>query len=676
MRTYTKLLATAFAGALALTIAPTFALAEGTDAVASVDGKDYTSLQKAIEADGEVTLLDDVTLDSAVVIAGDETINGNGFTITGASDDTSVNFTVNKGTLTLNDVKLTEFGDKGATDSGIAVVKVPANADAATKVVANKVTVDKFCRAAFDIRSGSFELTDCTISCVPTVEQNSLTKGVIAGLGINPVTGTITNTTITNSASTYEDWDTAGVEVYNNASVTITGGAITDSQIGVSVDNYWTAGADSKPAEVTVDGTTVTAETALRIYGGGTDVAGANVAIKGGTFGGEIKIANPSEDASETIAISGGTFTTKPADEFLAEGFVPFEDEDGNFTAVSEDKVHTVTIEGSEPVEVLDGTTVAKPADPTARAGYTFAGWTVDGKAYDFATPVTSDLKIEQSWTLNAPKVTITPSAETLAKGETITLTAKAESDAAVTFAFEWVNGAVDKAGSAATAASTATGSLQVNAAGTYSVKVTATDADGLTATATASIDVTSAVENVTMYRLYNKYTGEHFYTSNTVEREVLIEVGWNDEGVAWTAPGSGDPVYRLFNPYADDHHFTMNEEEYEALQKLGWQAEDVAWYSADKDDEGAQPLYRLFNPFEETATHLYTADKNEYDVLETIGWSQEGIAWYGLNVTDEPTTDVDEPAADDEQTTTDTEKPAEDEKPAEEQPETDADAK
>ena len=56
MRTYTKLLATAFAGALALTIAPTFALAEtcdGGDAcdhVAAIGEEHYDTLNDAVDA--------------------------------------------------------------------------------------------------------------------------------------------------------------------------------------------------------------------------------------------------------------------------------------------------------------------------------------------------------------------------------------------------------------------------------------------------------------------------------------------------------------------------------------------------------------------------------------------------------------------------------------------------
>ncbi len=53
---------------------------------------------------------------------------------------------------------------------------------------------------------------------------------------------------------------------------------------------------------------------------------------------------------------------------------------------------------------VKSGECATKPADPT-REGYTFKGWTLDGEAYDFSTPVTSDIALKASWEKNvAPK--------------------------------------------------------------------------------------------------------------------------------------------------------------------------------------------------------------------------------------------------------------------------------
>ena len=48
-------------------------------------------------------------------------------------------------------------------------------------------------------------------------------------------------------------------------------------------------------------------------------------------------------------------------------------------------------------VSVSSGEAVEAPADPI-RVGYAFLGWTLNGEAYDFATPVTSDITLVASW--------------------------------------------------------------------------------------------------------------------------------------------------------------------------------------------------------------------------------------------------------------------------------------
>lgn len=138
-----------------------------------------------------------------------------------------------------------------------------------------------------------------------------------------------------------------------------------------------------------------------------------------------------------------------------------------------------------------------------------------------------------------------------------------------------------------------------------------------------------------TLYRLYNKATGEHFYTLSDAERNQLLAKNWNDEGQGWSTPKSSElPIYRLVNPNTGDHHYTVNEEEYLILSYfLGWVGEGVRFYSAHPNDEGAVPLYRLYNPNAvDVGIHHYTTDQHERDVLVSLGWQDEGIAWYGLN--------------------------------------------
>nr|WP_081794726.1 CAP domain-containing protein [[Eubacterium] cellulosolvens] len=138
-----------------------------------------------------------------------------------------------------------------------------------------------------------------------------------------------------------------------------------------------------------------------------------------------------------------------------------------------------------------------------------------------------------------------------------------------------------------------------------------------------------NAVKSVTMHRLYNPFTMEHFYTASSHERDVLVGRGWKYEGVGWYAPEkSNTPVYRLYNPFVNDHHYTTSSHERDVLsQKYGWIDEGIGWYS---DDAKTVPLYRRYCPFLKTGSHHYTTGYVEAQHLTSIGWKDEGIAWYG----------------------------------------------
>ncbi len=141
--------------------------------------------------------------------------------------------------------------------------------------------------------------------------------------------------------------------------------------------------------------------------------------------------------------------------------------------------------------------------------------------------------------------------------------------------------------------------------------------------------EVIADVTSVDMYRLYNPNSGEHFYTSSTGERDVLIGLGWNYEGIGWVAPStSNTPVYRLYNQYGGEHHYTTSLSERNNLIRLGWNDEGIGWYS---DDSHSVPLYREYNPNQFANNHNYTTSRNEHNYLISIGWRDEGIGWYGI---------------------------------------------
>lgn len=180
-----------------------------------------------------------------------------------------------------------------------------------------------------------------------------------------------------------------------------------------------------------------------------------------------------------------------------------------------------------------------------------------------------------------------------------------------------------------AASSSAAEASSQVETTEASSSSQAATGEKSVSAAATTS-SVTTAEESISqlpMYRLYNRYNGEHLFTSSSSEAQNLISLGWTGESVAWFTPNSGNAVFRLYNRYSGDHHYTTDKSEYDYLGSIGWNQEGVGFYS---DGSQTSPVFRLFNPYVTVATHHYTTAQSEYDYLESIGWRKEGTGWYG----------------------------------------------
>lgn len=134
---------------------------------------------------------------------------------------------------------------------------------------------------------------------------------------------------------------------------------------------------------------------------------------------------------------------------------------------------------------------------------------------------------------------------------------------------------------------------------------------------------------NSTVYRVYNRITGEHLYTTDANEVSVLTRGDWNDEGVGWYGPTSGAPVFRLYSPITGFHLYTTDQNEVDTLSReRGWSIDNNGqplFYSG-----GNKSIYRLYN--EGLKQHLLTTDMNEYITLPSVGWKQEGAALNCLN--------------------------------------------
>ncbi len=152
--------------------------------------------------------------------------------------------------------------------------------------------------------------------------------------------------------------------------------------------------------------------------------------------------------------------------------------------------------------------------------------------------------------------------------------------------------------------------------------------------------DTEDETERVAVYRLYNWRTSEHLWTTSLNEYLKLPTItkgDWRREGIAWYAPdGAGTPVYRLYNRAMGDHYYSMSQGEITALTtKYGWNLDNngaPAFWSAGKADEGAIPLYCVYNSRLKKGQHHFTRSVAERDFLvANAGWRYEKEAFYGF---------------------------------------------
>lgn len=136
----------------------------------------------------------------------------------------------------------------------------------------------------------------------------------------------------------------------------------------------------------------------------------------------------------------------------------------------------------------------------------------------------------------------------------------------------------------------------------------------------------------VDVYRIRNMNTGEHLYSSDRRECDLLVASGeWKNEGVAFRAVSvdedaeeeTGTSVYRLYDPKGRRHLLSSDAVEYSAMVDSGWTGEGKVFAGVAS---GGAPVRRLYNRF--SGEHLYTANAAEYDTLSEQGWIPEGIVF------------------------------------------------
>lgn len=127
------------------------------------------------------------------------------------------------------------------------------------------------------------------------------------------------------------------------------------------------------------------------------------------------------------------------------------------------------------------------------------------------------------------------------------------------------------------------------------------------------------------MYRLYNPYSHEHLFSTDTCERNYLIRIGWKDEGIvgAVSLVGTEGGVYRLYNSTTGEHHYTSDTDELKRCVDAGWKNEGIMFYS-----QGDVKMVSMYNPYEKKFYHHYTSDEDEIAKMVKAGWKREEVKW------------------------------------------------
>lgn len=135
------------------------------------------------------------------------------------------------------------------------------------------------------------------------------------------------------------------------------------------------------------------------------------------------------------------------------------------------------------------------------------------------------------------------------------------------------------------------------------------------------------------VYRLYRPLTGDHFYTTSSVEREAAMQrQGYIDEGViGWVFPRQEDGVtalYRLYSARTDDHFYTTSVAERDQAMVTDYTLDGVMGYVWVSEQTSSRPLFRLYN--RQSGDHMYTtSDDERSNAIQTRGYVSEGITSY-----------------------------------------------
>ena len=302
----------------------TYSIKAGTY-VAEYNGTKYESLAEAItaaESGATVTLLADCASDRINLETKSITVDLNGKTLTSTAAYGVMFCAKNGKTITIN----------GTTEGSKLVGTLMVTNGTYGHIVINGGTYesDKYCpiyiNGAVSTDDSTLTVTNATIEALAgSSDQDNGVAVYLAGYS----TSTFTNTTITAPVTGLEI--RAGKLTLTDCNVTGGNGAVAAKADGsgstvvnaaVAISQHTT----KKDIDVTITGGTYTATAAVYqtdVQGTGSEGVKAN--IKAGTFNGTVSAAT-----NNTVAVSGGSFSSAVPENCCAAGFIPNNTKDAN----------------------------------------------------------------------------------------------------------------------------------------------------------------------------------------------------------------------------------------------------------------------------------------------------------------------------------------------------------
>jgi len=144
------------------------------------------------------------------------------------------------------------------------------------------------------------------------------------------------------------------------------------------------------------------------------------------------------------------------------------------------------------------------------------------------------------------------------------------------------------------------------------------------------------------LYRLYNRFTGNHILTTSQSEYIALARHKWTQEGITCGVYSdtvalygvAAKPLYRLYNRISHKSLWTSDAHEYNVLTTSAiWKFKSIDGYVMPTQIPGTVAMYRVYD--RANGQHLITSDRNEYQRLcARHGWVSEGIVGYTCDAT------------------------------------------